>query len=198
MSSRTHETSIIDLGRDLAWMIYNRDTRVGRSVDLVGHSMGGLIIQAALTGVAKREAGFPTTLYVEDVVTLAAPHAGTSWFVNLLPCFTLQCREMHPSSYLWLWLLPGPQSAQGTDWTLIGSNVDNIVTEESATAMSVNVGHKHKYHTTDLVHDVIHRRSTGTHTVTSWHHHTRTWRTITNACSPLHAVRAGLWAWSTE
>jgi hypothetical protein len=103
-----------------------------------------------------------------------------------------------PSSYLWLWLLPGPQSAQGTDWTLIGSNVDNIVTEESATAMSVNVGHKHKYHTTDLVHDVIHRRSTGTHTVTSWHHHTRTWRTITNACSPLHAVRAGLWAWSTE
>jgi hypothetical protein len=196
MSSRTHETPIKTLGRDLAWMIYNRDTSAGRSVDLVGHSMGGLIIDAALTGVARREAGFPTTLYVEDVATLATPYAGSTWWTRT--CATRQCRDMAPYSDFLTWLLQGPQSSQGTDWTLIGSYDDNVVSVDSATAMSYNVGHKHKYHTDGMEHDRIHHWISGVHTVTSWHHHTPTWRTITNAYSPIHAVRAGLWAWSAE
>ncbi|MFJ2591339.1 esterase/lipase family protein, partial [Streptomyces sp. NPDC087538] len=46
----------------------------GQTVDLVGHSMGGLIIRAALAGYAKGDPTWPDTLYVEDVVTLGTPH----------------------------------------------------------------------------------------------------------------------------
>jgi hypothetical protein len=107
---------------------------------------------------------------------------------------------MAPHSDFLTWLLQGPQSSQGTDWTLIGSHDDNVVSVASATDMSANVGHKHQYHdqVDGIEHDRIHHWTTGVHKVTSWHHHTRTWRTINNAYSPIHAVRAGLWAWSAE
>jgi triacylglycerol esterase/lipase EstA (alpha/beta hydrolase family) len=195
MSTRTHETPIKELGRDLAWMVYNLETVNGRSVDLVGHSMGGLIIRAALTGVARREAGFPATLYVEDVVTFATPHLGTSWAQT---CPTQQCMDMRPGSGFLQWLLQGPQSTQGTDWTLVGADNDDIVTEGSATGMSSNVGHKHIYHTDGMEHDRIHHWSADIHSVTSWHHYTRTWTTTSSGWAPLTGLHWALYYWSRE
>ncbi|QNP72241.1 hypothetical protein IAG44_24380 [Streptomyces roseirectus] len=119
------------LGKDLANKIYKDYTSKGKSVDLLGHSMGGLIIQAALTGVAKKESGFPKKLYVEDVVTLGTPHAGTGWGWGH---DYQQTKDMRPKSSFLKWLKNNPQSTQATDWTAIGSNSDAIVSETSATA----------------------------------------------------------------
>jgi triacylglycerol esterase/lipase EstA (alpha/beta hydrolase family) len=195
MSTRDHNTPIKELGRDLAWLIYNVETRHGRSADLVGHSMGGLIIRAALTGVAKGEAGFPSTLYVEDVVTFATPHLGTN---SAQACPTEQCIDMRPKSEFLRWLLQGPQSTQGTDWTLIGDDSDIFVAERSATGMSANVGHKHIYRTDVGNHNGIIHQSTGIHTVTSWHHYSRTETTTNNGWAPLTGLRWALYYWSRE
>jgi PGAP1-like protein len=198
-SSGDRTTSIKTLGRDLAWMIYNRETRYGRSVDLVGHSMGGLVIRAALTGVEARESGFPSTLYVEDVVTLATPHHGTPWYSAI--CQTVQCKEMYPTSSFMAWLHQGPQSTQGTDWTLTGSYDDVIVDEASAVAwdnnrIDYNIGHRHKYE--GPTHSNIIQLSSGVYTVDSWHHYTRVWQHTTAGWAPLVGMRWGLYYWSRE
>lgn len=127
----SRDTGLKSLGKSLANKIYKDYTSKGKSVDLVGHSMGGLIIQAALTGVAKKESGFPTKLFVEDVVTLGTPHAGTN-FGWAHPY--QQTKDMRKDSSLIKWLKSNPQSTQGTDWTAIGSKSDAVVSETSATA----------------------------------------------------------------
>jgi PGAP1-like protein len=194
-------TPIESLGRDLAWMIYNRDTRYGRSVDVVGHSMGGLIIRAALTGVEARNVNYPPALYVEDVVTLATPHHGTPWYAGI--CQTTQCRDMYPpTSSLLPWLHQGPQSTQGTDWTLTGSYGDGIVDEGSAvawdgTGIDYNIGHRHKY-PQGINHSTIITTTGGVYTVESWHHYARTWKTTTAGWAALVGMRWGLYYWSRE
>jgi triacylglycerol esterase/lipase EstA (alpha/beta hydrolase family) len=199
-SSADRATSIKTLGRDLAWLVYNRETRYGRSADLVGHSMGGLIIRAALTGVEARESGFPATLYVEDVVTLATPHHGTTLFT--VPCRTTQCVEMLPRSTFLNWLHQGPQSSQGTDWTLTGAYGDGYVEEDSAVAwtdgyrIDYNIGHRHKYH--GVNHTTIIENRGGIYTVDSWHHYARTWRHTTAGWAALVGMRWGLYYWSRE
>ncbi|WP_197287836.1 PGAP1-like alpha/beta domain-containing protein [Streptomyces apocyni] len=131
ISKGSRDTGLKTLGKALANKIYKDYTSKGKSVDLVGHSMGGLIIQAALTGVAKKESGFPKKLFVEDVVTLGTPHAGTNWGWGHS---YQQTKDMRKKSSLIKWLRNNPQSTQGTDWTAIGSNSDAIVSETSATA----------------------------------------------------------------
>ncbi|WP_345943030.1 hypothetical protein [Streptomyces sp. SID2119] len=51
-------------------------TKRGIKVDVVAHSMGGLVVRAALHYTHKRAPGFPKKLYIEDIVTLGTPHAG--------------------------------------------------------------------------------------------------------------------------
>lgn len=193
-------TSIKTLGQELAWWIYNHETRYGRSADLVGHSMGGLIIRAALTGVEAHEPGFPTTLYVEDVVTLATPHHGTTLFT--IPCQTTQCVEMLPNSSFLRWLHKGPQSSQGTDWTLTGGYDDPYVDEGSAVAWTAtygvdyNIGHRHKYD--GVNHSTIIQYRSGVFTVDSWHHYARTWKHTTAGWAALVGMRWGLYYWSRE
>lgn len=66
------DTRIQELGRRLAWDIYKHYSRHGKKVDVVGHSMGGQVIRAAITGVNKygSSSKWPDYLYVEEVVTL--------------------------------------------------------------------------------------------------------------------------------
>lgn len=132
IASADRDMTIEELGRRLAWDIYNNYSVRGLSVDLVGHSMGGLIIRAAITGVARHLANWPTYLYVEDGVTIASPHNGTS----LARACTIywQCAEMQPGSYfLNTWLISNVQSTQGTDWTFLGFKDDDVVPVYSAT-----------------------------------------------------------------
>jgi hypothetical protein len=149
----SRNTSIRDLGKSLAWNIYNVYSSKGKSIDLVGHSMGGLIIRAALAGYQRREPGWPgrggEELYVEDVVTLGTPHAGTPFFVNAAcsALSTRQCEEMKPGSRFMSWLAktPNPQAAGGTDWTLIGSSSDEVAPPETATPRSMGAHHRVAY-----------------------------------------------------
>lgn len=131
------------LGYRLAWMIYTEYSSKGIAVDVVSHSMGGLITRYALAQTALHNADFPPYLYVEDSVTLGTPHAGTGWADW---CWTTQCEEMRPGSAHVNWLAanaPNPQGSGGTDWTAIGSYNDEVVSESSAIAM--NAAHKVQY-----------------------------------------------------
>ena len=131
------------LGYRLAWMLYTVYSRNGVTVDVVSHSMGGLITRYALAQVARKHVDFPPYLYVEDSVTLGTPHAGTGW-ADL--CWTTQCEQMRPGSAFVNWLAsyaPNPQGSGGTDWTTVGSYDDEVVSEGSAISMSA--AHKVQY-----------------------------------------------------
>src|SRR4051812_4214351 len=62
----TNARPIQDIARDLATYIAS----TGRPVDVIAHSMGGLIVRAALLGSAQGWSGFPARLAVDNVVTL--------------------------------------------------------------------------------------------------------------------------------
>jgi len=131
------------LGYRLAWMIYTEFSSKGITVDVVSHSMGGLITRYALTQIQRNHPEFPPYLYVEDSVTLGTPHAGTGW-ANW--CWTTQCSQMRPGSSFINWLAtygPNPQADGGTDWTAIASYDDEIVSEGSGVSMSA--AHKVQY-----------------------------------------------------
>jgi hypothetical protein len=91
------------------------------------------------------------------VSTISTPHRGNAGWES--PCSTQQCNDMQPGSAFLDWLgalyngyQPGenPQSAMGTDWTLIGFDDDWVVPAWSAAAVndsnnhygSMPVGHK--------------------------------------------------------
>jgi hypothetical protein len=131
------------LGYRLAWMIYTEYSSKGITVDVVSHSLGGLITRYALAQIQRNHPDFPPYLYVEDSVTLGTPHSGTGW-ANF--CWTTQCSQMRPGSSLVNWLAtygPNPQADGGTDWTAVGSYDDEIVSEGSSIAMSA--AHKVQY-----------------------------------------------------
>ena len=140
-NSHSNHTPIEHLGYHLAWTIYDHYTSQGQEVDLVGHSMGGLIIRYALTKQEEQHPDFPPELKVEDVATLETPHAGVS--LTIFCGWSKQCREMFPGSSFLEDLGDNPQVGNGTDWTTIGSYHDPLVPAESAVAMGA--AHRLKY-----------------------------------------------------
>jgi pimeloyl-ACP methyl ester carboxylesterase len=126
-------TNIEHLGYHLAWYVYDRYSSKGTTVDLVGHSMGGLIIRYAVAGVQRGLSGFPPKLLVEDAVTIASPHGGARAGVWLCP-YT-ECDQMHAGSSLLKWMESNawnPQAYGGTDWSSMGSDQDNYVAADRA------------------------------------------------------------------
>lgn len=140
-NSHTSDTPIEHLGYHLAWYIYDHYTSQGKTVDLVGHSMGGLIIRYMLTMEEQHNADFPSTLRIGDVVTMETPHAG-AW-LSFFCGWSTQCQEMFPGSSFLNKLGSNPQGTGGTDWTAIGSYWDPLVDEETAVAMGA--AHRLKY-----------------------------------------------------
>lgn len=145
----TNQTDIRHLGFHLAWYLYDHFSRDGTPVQIVAHSMGGLVVRYALAQVERNTAGYPDRLLVEDVVTLGTPHAGAYWTCDTDRC-SRQQQQMHPESDFVRWLArkarhPDPDSFGFlvTDWTVIGSYNDvdctsglfAIVSVHSATAM---------------------------------------------------------------
>lgn len=144
IASGSPHTSITEYGRLLAWEIYNRHSRYGQSVDIVAHSMGGLVARAAITGTAKNGLpNWPPHLYVEDVVTIGTPHNGTGIARG---CFSAQCVDMRPDSDFLNWLADNAQADGGTDWTMIGTADDDAVPIGSATGESGGAGHYVRYY----------------------------------------------------
>jgi len=141
-TTHSNNTSIRHLAWHLANYISANWSSKGIAVDVVAHSMGGLLIRYAMSkqGVD----GFPR-LRVEDVITLGSPHNGAH-FAALTG--TVEGAEMEPSSTLIAWLKTwgqDPQGIGGSDWTNIGSHGDLIVQEDSATSMAVP--HRWRYTT---------------------------------------------------
>ncbi|MET8748280.1 hypothetical protein [Streptomyces sp. NPDC004728] len=189
----TRDVSIKELGRLLAWNIYSSYSRYDISIDVVAHSMGGLVTRAALTGVARKESGWPPYLYIEDVVTLSSPHRGTG-IGNL--CGFTQCREMRPGSTLLNWLYQSPQSAIGTDWTLIGADDDDVVDTESALGMSA--GHYVRYDAGQgIEHDQIYRMLANTsYNQRYWNYYdNKTWVQTGAGASPGRSLTNALYHW---
>lgn len=105
----TTDTPLDDLGSRLAAHLTATHTA---PVDLVGHSMGGLVIQAALH---RLPAGT-----VRRVVTLGTPFAGLP---SAIGCAARQCLEMQPGS---AWLAASRARGWRVDLA-IGSECDHDV-----------------------------------------------------------------------
>ncbi|MFF3335582.1 esterase/lipase family protein [Streptomyces sp. NPDC002888] len=188
----SRDVSIKELGRLLAWNIYSSYSKHNLSVDVVAHSMGGLVTRAALTGVARKESGWPPYLYIEDVVTLSTPHRGTG--IGYV-CAFIQCQEMRPGSTLLNWLYQSPQSAIGTDWTLMGADDDDTVDTESALGMSA--GHYVRYDASQgIEHDQIYRTLANTsYNQRYWNYYDKTWVQTGAGASPVRALTNALYHW---
>lgn len=120
----------------LAWWLY--DTYGTSPVDVVAHSMGGLLIRYALTMVELKDPNWPPALNVDDAVTLATPHGGVK---GAYCSVTVQRDNMcsHKSTMKWMKAhAQNPQGMAGTDWTLIVSDEDNAMSEKSGVGMTAD------------------------------------------------------------
>jgi pimeloyl-ACP methyl ester carboxylesterase len=129
----SNERPIQDIARDLAFYIDTAYTREGKAVDIVAHSMGGLITRVALLGSAQGWAGFPAKLNVDNVVTLSTPHRGVA---HPTANDDRQWDQMNADSGFMKRLHAqgsglGDRWAAGTDWSLVGSEEDATVVYES-------------------------------------------------------------------
>lgn len=120
----TPNTSIRRIGAQLARYIYRKYTAQGQPVDIVAHSMGGLIARTAIELTAHHLRGFPPALRVDRVVTFSTPFAGISRAairaVSGL-AGTRQARQVRAGSRF-LRSLASRGVAPGTDWLAIGSS----------------------------------------------------------------------------
>ena len=116
----TWTAGVEELGADLADEVASLARRSGaRSVTLVGHSLGGVLVAASLAG--GRLGGIVTR-----VVTVAAPLRGTAW-ARLFPVGAVRG------------LLPGAPELRAVatttsvPWTAVASRADLVVGTDSAT-----------------------------------------------------------------
>ncbi|WP_190201832.1 esterase/lipase family protein [Streptomyces djakartensis] len=192
----TAETSLKVLGRELAKKIYDMYSSKGIPVDIVGHSMGGLIARAAIAGYQKGEPGWPKKLLVEDVVTLGTPHRG----VHRPACFTLQCIEMNPFSGFRNWLGADlPQADGGTDWTLVSSRADWSV--PPAFAMPTDIGAQHLVLYSEigssLGHSELRTQATGVFPLNYTNNGGASWGYLERGSAPLRVTKNALY-WSSR
>jgi pimeloyl-ACP methyl ester carboxylesterase len=125
------------IARTLAWYLWFRYSMVGKPVDLVGHSMGGLIVRWLLYRVAQHDPQYPPYLLVERAVTISTPHAGMRTLAvwhDLCGATNYQCPDFATDSPFIQALTNNPITAE-TDWTTIGSQGCDIVPARSTAAL---------------------------------------------------------------
>jgi pimeloyl-ACP methyl ester carboxylesterase len=152
------DTRIKHVAAAFANYVYDHHTSKGESIEIVAHSMGGLVARVALLGSAKGWDGFPKgKLKVDDVVTLATPHKGITdpgkyeskqwksmvWGSEFMK--VLHAKENRLSES---W-------AAGTDWSFVGSDEDGTVSADSAIDKDFHADHKYRY-LPDKDHDISH------------------------------------------
>lgn len=143
---RVHDldTDLRHLAYHLAWLIHERYTKKGIAVDIVAHSMGGILVRYMM-GHVGRTSVFPETLLVEDVVTTGSPHWGpVGWACGNFwdESVRQMCSKRRPGMMWWMDRFAHQGDLLG-EWTLIGSTNDEIVRWESA--MHMTVGSRHKW-----------------------------------------------------
>ncbi len=162
----TNDESIYHLSCLLAWYIHdNYAIYPGKNVEIVAHSMGGMIVRNTIYQVQNHLSEYmPSTLgSISNVVTVETPHAGVVYnnsYGYLAEFACGGCKQVNQlagtnaNGSLWDdWELKGPDFLQemidnaqnpqtdgGTIWTLIGSTCDPAVSASSA--MSIKAAHK--------------------------------------------------------
>lgn len=155
------------LALHVAEYIYQTYSDEGVYVDVVAHSMGGLVLRSALQAVNEEFPDFPPELLIDDVITAGTPHLGTRWAClswltrDLFPYDAKQPEQMCASRFNgllnWINDNTAPQYQGGVDWSYVGStghelfglwvgaqNGDGIVPEWSSTGMP-GLGHQYLY-----------------------------------------------------
>jgi pimeloyl-ACP methyl ester carboxylesterase len=193
----SNQRPIQDIAKDLAIYI----DREGKPVNIIAHSMGGLITRVALLGSAQRWDGFPSKLDVDNVVTLSTPHRGVR---DPSANDDRQWSQMRPGSGFMKRLhadgsLLDDDWADGTDWSLVGSHGDRTVDHDSGIDKGDPADQKFGYR------DVSHTRirtlyGANRYDLTYWHasgnhppHHTeRGWSPLKTAFQAATKVGDGL------
>ena len=119
-TGHTAQAAIEHLGYHLAWYIYDEYSSKNESVDVVAHSMGGLIIRYAVGEAADGNPAFPPSLIVGNVVSLGTPHGGAN-LAKIAKCaapMPLECSEISPGSTFLLSLEHDAWNPQGAGVTL--------------------------------------------------------------------------------
>jgi|GEM_PF-3070698 len=116
----------------LAWYIFDNYTQYGEPVNILAHSMGGLLTRYALGATAAHAAHFPQVLWVNNVVTVATPHGGVGELYHLWASqqsnfngVELDMMDPTNSSYTFMSTIAGyqkPQGFLGTRWALVGAS----------------------------------------------------------------------------
>ncbi|ASR37556.1 hypothetical protein BAY61_23985 [Prauserella marina] len=202
VSEGTNQTRIKDIAADFANYIYDEHTSKGESIDIVAHSMGGLVTRVALLGSAKGWDGFPQgPLKVGDVATLGTPHQGVICEDDQgdgednCPN-TTQWLSMDPDSeFMRVLHLPenqlGEQWAAGTDWTLVSSDEDATVSGTSAMDKGHYADHKFRYlpgSKNTVTHSGIRELGSGTYNLRYWHASEGESHDTTNGWAPVKAA----------
>lgn len=113
---------------ELAWYIYEYYTLYGTSVNIVAHSLGGVLIKYALyrSGLLGHDSHFPPYLSVHQVVTLSSPLNGVDAGGSVVCGGCWQIKELQPGiaggihDELTSADARGAQGAGGTNWTAEG------------------------------------------------------------------------------
>ncbi|NDU76801.1 hypothetical protein GWI34_29860 [Actinomadura sp. DSM 109109] len=192
----TTNTSIRTLGRELAQNIYRNYSSKGQSVDIVAHSMGGLVARAAIAGYERHEPGWPPKLLIQDVVTLGTPHKGA--IVPTLCASDRQCREMGGLNSFMNWIGTRlPQAGGGTDWTLVATDRDEAVNSSSAASNLVGAQHRVRYAAAaGLRHSDLRTRTSG-HYRLNYSLNDANWKHIRNGAPPIRVAMDAIY-WSTK
>lgn len=190
------DTSIKDLGRNLAQNIYKNYSSKGQTVDIVAHSMGGLVARAAITGYARHEPGWPPKLLIQDVVTLGTPHKGA--ILPTLCASDKQCREMNGTNSFMNWV--GTQLLQadgGTDWTLLATDRDEAVNSSSAAPALIGAQHRVRYAgIAGLRHSDLRTKVSG-HYRLNYSLNDANWKHIRNGAPPVRVAMDAIY-WSSK
>ncbi|MGB3442701.1 MAG: hypothetical protein WBA97_28490 [Actinophytocola sp.] len=158
VANATTGTRIKHVAAAFANYVYDHHTSKGESIEIVAHSMGGLVSRVAMLGSAKGWEGFPKgKLKVSDIVTLATPHQGiidkdkydsTQWD-SMVPGSTFMDVLHEPANRL------DQDWAAGTDWSFAGSDEDKTVNYDSGIDKGYHADHKYRY-LPDADYDISH------------------------------------------
>ena len=123
-------TDIRHLSYHLAWWLYRTYRQHGIAVDVIGHSLGGILIRTAEENVEAQDserdnpaATWPKSLGLQDVVTLGSPHRGVT---DLAAVVSFQLAQLGTSSKFMKYLTQYANRSMFGDWTLMGSETDCI------------------------------------------------------------------------
>lgn len=200
----TRATSLTTIAKSLAETIYYSWTVNNEKIDVVAHSMGGLVVRSMLYHVANGTPGWPPELYIEDVVTLGTPHDGAEP-AQLAACRIAfpgqrQCTEMTPGSDF-LSELPETTSSGSaafrTDWTVASSY--NDFTTGGNSGVGVNANHKIRYQSDPPIgHSELKSLASGYHRGQMWHKSVGTWSDWAPWNAPVERARMAVFYESSD